>query len=287
MPRFLQAVPAVGAMLVVASVCYAMSRRHFHRHVRQPVAVTAQHPRWSPGHGPVREAVCIPWGCTCQGLSTTYGTYPGEWKDAKHVPGAMDFWMEYQCDTYPGGTHPPTPSPTVPPLCVAWGCTCQGLSDKLGTYPNHWGEARAQPGAEDFWGHFKCTTLPGGTLPPTPQPPCAPWDCTCRGLSDKYGTYPMHWGYAKRYPVAVSFWMENKCNTYPGGTRPPTAPPRCEQWGCSCQGMSNAYNTWPWSWGTAASVKGAVEFWEENKCNTHKSGQQHLAEGEVMVDGVG
>jgi len=41
----------------------------------------------------------------------------------------------------------------------------------------------------------------------------------------------------------------------------------CQQWGCTCQGLADAFDTWPYHWGKATDQ--AKTFWMRWRCNTY------------------
>lgn len=45
--------------------------------------------------------------------------------------------------------------------------------------------------------------------------PCAEWDCSCQGASDKYSISRGDFGSAKRNEVVKQFWMDHDCGTMP------------------------------------------------------------------------
>lgn len=45
--------------------------------------------------------VCKKWGCTCQGLSDTFGTFHNNWGGANYDRHAKSFWMQHGCRTFP------------------------------------------------------------------------------------------------------------------------------------------------------------------------------------------
>lgn len=46
--------------------------------------------------------------------------------------------------------------------CDLWGCSCQGLSDHLGTGSERWNSARNKPAVQRWWIDHKCTSIPPG-----------------------------------------------------------------------------------------------------------------------------
>jgi hypothetical protein len=42
---------------------------------------------------------------------------------------------------------------------------------------------------------------------------CEPWNCTCQGFSNAFGTYHRHWGNANGR--IIQFWVKNECKTKP------------------------------------------------------------------------
>ena len=61
--------------------------------------------------------------------------------------------------------------------------------------------------------------------------------------------------------VAAATWLVLLA-VCPGeaGVQPPSPPTTCDVWGCTCIGLSNTYNAWPYHWGSAASNK-KVQRW--------------------------
>lgn len=53
-----------------------------------------------------------------------------------------------------------SPDATEDSLCAAWGCSCQGLSDKYAVSRGAWGSASRVEGAHKFWIDRKCNTKP-------------------------------------------------------------------------------------------------------------------------------
>ena len=141
---------------------------------------------------------CSAWCCICDGISIRYNTSVGDWGTA--TAAARTWWTERRCNTQPDRSHQdPNPLPTSPPSthslslrsisasCPAtspaaeWGCTCQGISDRFGTFPGRWNDAIYSESAKSFWMEHKCATLPSGcaidnvdTPAQEPVPPAIP-----------------------------------------------------------------------------------------------------------------
>jgi hypothetical protein len=148
--------------------------------------------------------ICSDWGCTCQGFSDKFKTYPGQWQNApvdpwgQHPP-EQSFWENNRCTTHPkkDGSS-----------CDLWGCTCQGFSDTYGTRAwVGWGYAVWNSIGQQWWNDNKCLTAPDydGNM-------CKPWGCTCQGMTDKYKTINgVTWGLAPG--VAKWWWIGHGCRT--------------------------------------------------------------------------
>jgi len=89
--------------------------------------------------------------------------------------------------------------------CRAWGCTCQGISDRAGTIHGvSWGSATQQE--VDWWLANSCNTTPSNPR------------VGCQGISDHFGTnHGVTWGSATG--SAQQWWLRNNCNTRPAGRR--------------------------------------------------------------------
>jgi len=79
-------------------------------------------------------------------------------------------------------------------------------------------------------------------------------------MSDKYGVHHgVGWGTVDQQAEKANmgaWWNAKQCRTKP----------TCAAWGCSCQGLSDTYGTYPGNWGNAHGKAG--EFWNAKGCAT-------------------
>jgi len=151
-----------------------------------------------------QENICADWGCTCQGFSDKFGTYPGDWANAPvvgdhpYTPQQI-WWLQNNCQTSRLKQES---------ICKPWGCTCQGMSDYFGTWAwVGWGLANWNYIGQRWWAEKQCTTRPDyeGEF-------CKPWGCTCQGITDKYKTiHGKTWGSAPG--TARWWWGKHGCQT--------------------------------------------------------------------------
>ena len=133
---------------------------------------------------------CTKWNCSCQGMSDNYGTRPGRWHMARRLgKPAMLWWTGQGCSTTPGEA-----AIAALPALPARPAAAQPLTAAA---------ARAERN-------------PNPALPPLQRPvDCARWNCTCQGMSDRFGTSHGQWRMAAREPAAIQFWNDGGCRTGP------------------------------------------------------------------------
>jgi hypothetical protein len=104
------------------------------------------------------------------------------------------------------------------------------------------------------------------TIPVT-SAACNAWGCTCMGFSNRFGTFPSHWGTAHDRIIARPWWMKHKCATTPAPTPASQAPERRKR--CEGVGVSRG--------GSPVNVCGAkVQEWNQSAAsclNLNTSGQ--------------
>ena len=77
---------------VVSSVRFATERTGFDSGIAAPARLTVVVPESTAG--------CAGWGCTCQGFSTKFGTFPGNYHRARRKE-ERKWWADYECTTGP------------------------------------------------------------------------------------------------------------------------------------------------------------------------------------------
>lgn len=159
----------------------------------------------------------------CQGISDTYGTFPGNWKGAVYKE-VKDVWNKNKCKTIPASftCQDISDAFNIGPNSVhKWGMeeiykqkgcttqpkmTCQMISDTYDVYPGHAGRLDSLQGIEkdvikSAWESMECQTVPE--------------NLTCQGLSNFYMMRKRHPGLAKNYPQVYGYFRNKGCMTEP------------------------------------------------------------------------